>query len=160
ISLFLPHGHGMRVANVCVGTGLMLAASAFLLWRHGRAAHPVFATVVAAGYALLAAALAVRAVQALAAPPATKISIDAPGHANIPFAILVMFVGGMINLGQIRLVLGRVIEQLRTQARTDPLTGVFNRRGLLQQLEGWHAQDKGECAVLMVDVDHFKSIND
>jgi diguanylate cyclase (GGDEF)-like protein len=163
VSFFLANGHGVRVANVCIGAGLMLAASTRLLWRQGRPSNPVFATVVAASYGLLSIALAARAVQALTVPPTTKISIDAPGHANIPFAILVMFVGGMINLVHIRLVLGRVMAQLRAQARTDPLTGVLNRRGLLLQLNAWHAEARREgrgYAVLMVDADHFKSIND
>jgi diguanylate cyclase (GGDEF)-like protein len=102
-------------------------------------------------------------VQALSVGSGTKISIDAPGHSNVPLAILVMFVGGLINLAQIRLVLGRVIQHLRAQAFTDVLTGAANRRGLMQQLKEIHvrAQQGGfGYVVLMVDVDHFKAVND
>jgi diguanylate cyclase (GGDEF)-like protein len=55
------------------------------------------------------------------------------------------------------------VEHLTRQAQTDALTGVVNRRGLMQQLELLHArsQQAGHAyVILMVDVDHFKAIND
>jgi diguanylate cyclase (GGDEF)-like protein len=54
-------------------------------------------------------------------------------------------------------------EQLYQAAITDPLTGVFNRGHLLRQLDVRIAdctRDSRELAVLMVDFDHFKQIND
>ncbi|MEO6277909.1 MAG: GGDEF domain-containing protein [Roseateles sp.] len=162
-SFLLENGHGVRVAVVCLGCATLMLASVSLVWRFGRAATPLFAPLAAAGYGLLGAALLVRGVQALVVGATTKISIDAPGHANIPLAIAVLFVGGLINLAHIRLVLGRVLDLLGQQAKTDELTGALNRRGLLQQLEAAHAgalQGKTGYALMMVDVDHFKKIND
>jgi len=49
------------------------------------------------------------------------------------------------------------------QAQTDALTGTANRRGLMQHLQAVHAsaqQGGHEYVVLMVDIDHFKAIND
>ncbi|RTL41939.1 MAG: GGDEF domain-containing protein [Burkholderiales bacterium] len=162
-SFLLDNGHGVRVAVVCFGCALMMAASVRLMWQLGRAATPIFAPVAAAGYTLLATLLVVRGVQALLVGSTTKISIDAPGHANIPLAIAVLFVGGLLNLAHIRLVLGRVLHRLGQQAQTDELTGALNRRGLLQHLEAVHAgaaAGGAGYALLMVDVDHFKAIND
>ena len=162
-SFLMDNGHGLRVAVVCFGCALMMMASVSLMWRLGRAATPIFAPVAAAGYSLLAAALLVRGVQALLVGAQTKISIDAPGHANIPLAIVVLFVGGLINLAHIRLVLGRVLHRLGQQATTDELTATLNRRGLLQRLDAAHAEarlGKSGSALMMVDVDHFKAIND
>lgn len=54
-------------------------------------------------------------------------------------------------------------EALRLLAVTDPLTGVANRRGLLERAEGMesHARRVGmPLCVLMVDIDHFKAVND
>jgi diguanylate cyclase (GGDEF)-like protein len=51
----------------------------------------------------------------------------------------------------------------RTAASTDPLTGIANRRGFLEEAErlirkqAWKSQP---VTVLMFDLDHFKSIND
>jgi diguanylate cyclase (GGDEF)-like protein len=57
-----------------------------------------------------------------------------------------------------------VQEQLRRMARTDPLTGLANRRAFFEQAErafdeanGMHAMP---VALMMVDIDHFKQIND
>jgi diguanylate cyclase (GGDEF)-like protein len=163
LSLTLKNGHGLRVANVCVGVGVMLLATVRLVWLRGRREMPFFAMIVSGGYGVLSLALLARAVQALSVDPTTKISIDAPGHLNVSFAILVLFVGGLINLAQLRLVLGRVLQHLTNQAQTDALTGAVNRRGLMQHLEAVHARAKHRghgYVVLMVDIDHFKAIND
>jgi diguanylate cyclase (GGDEF)-like protein len=163
LSLGQPHGHAWRVVMVCVGVGGFMAATARLVWQQGRAATPAFALLLCAAYGTLALALFARALQALAADPAAKISIDAPGRGSLALVILVMFVGGLMNLAQIRLVLGRLLQRLIEQAQTDALTGTANRRGLLRCLEELHqrAQRGGHgYAVLMVDVDHFKAIND
>jgi diguanylate cyclase (GGDEF)-like protein len=51
----------------------------------------------------------------------------------------------------------------RTAAMVDPLTGIANRRSFLQDgkaLMKRHASDPSPAAVLLIDLDHFKSIND
>ena len=50
----------------------------------------------------------------------------------------------------------------REAARTDALTGIFNRRGFLEQSASsnrW-ALDRKPTAVMLIDLDNFKSIND
>lgn len=54
-------------------------------------------------------------------------------------------------------------EKVRHLSVTDPLTGLFNRRSILTHLE--QEQDRSRkkgpvLSVFMVDLDHFKSIND
>jgi diguanylate cyclase (GGDEF)-like protein len=48
---------------------------------------------------------------------------------------------------------------MRALAMTDELTGVPNRRQVLGELEHFLRVGRG-CSVLIVDIDHFKSIND
>jgi len=50
----------------------------------------------------------------------------------------------------------------RTAARTDPLTGIANRRGFLEQTASSLNAASGTqpTAVLLFDLDHFKTIND
>jgi len=51
----------------------------------------------------------------------------------------------------------------KTAAMVDPLTGIANRRSFLQDgqdLMKRHASDPCPAAVLLIDLDHFKSIND
>lgn len=55
------------------------------------------------------------------------------------------------------------IERLRAEATTDPLTGLWNRRGfepLLDQALARAARTGESIAVVLVDVDRFKQVND
>ncbi|PDT20584.1 GGDEF domain-containing protein [Rhizobium hidalgonense] len=52
--------------------------------------------------------------------------------------------------------------RLERLARTDPLTGIANRRWMMETLEGlWrNGRESGVVAMLMCDIDHFKALND
>jgi diguanylate cyclase (GGDEF)-like protein len=57
----------------------------------------------------------------------------------------------------------RAEYRLRTAAMVDSLTGIANRRAFLQggtELTKRHAANPCPTAVLLIDLDHFKSIND
>ena len=54
-------------------------------------------------------------------------------------------------------------QELNRRARTDTLTGLLNRREILERLEGLNQrrrQGDAGLAVLFCDIDHFKEIND
>lgn len=53
-------------------------------------------------------------------------------------------------------------ERLRMEelSVTDALTGVGNRQALRQAFEGLHVTQERECALVMMDLDDFKSLND
>lgn len=54
-------------------------------------------------------------------------------------------------------------EKLERLANTDALTGAFNRRHFMQALEIEHERVTrygAKCLILMLDIDHFKAIND
>jgi diguanylate cyclase (GGDEF)-like protein len=54
-------------------------------------------------------------------------------------------------------------EKLRNQALRDPLTGLYNRRYMedcLQRFVRLADRENREVSVIMVDLDHFKKIND
>ncbi len=51
------------------------------------------------------------------------------------------------------------IGLLNRETSTDPLTGLYNRRGLDAVLARWQQEARG-FAVVMLDIDHFKRIND
>jgi diguanylate cyclase (GGDEF)-like protein len=61
------------------------------------------------------------------------------------------------------LELERLMSVLESQARQDALTGLPNRRGLMERLEGTldrSARQDGATAVMFVDLDRFKQVND
>ena len=70
------------------------------------------------------------------------------------------------DINAARLETGRLLERLDTAeraARTDPLTGLPNRRGILDALKkaAREAMEDGQpLAVGLADIDHFKRMND
>jgi diguanylate cyclase (GGDEF)-like protein len=57
----------------------------------------------------------------------------------------------------------RALSEAERRAQTDPLTGVLNRRSLLERLDAacLRARARGlPIALLFIDLDHFKEIND
>jgi diguanylate cyclase (GGDEF)-like protein len=70
-----------------------------------------------------------------------------------------------ISIAFILLAMAKERTELRhrTAAMVDPLTGIANRRSFLQdaaQLAKRHTANPRPTAVLLIDLDHFKSIND
>jgi diguanylate cyclase len=55
------------------------------------------------------------------------------------------------------------LDRARTEAVTDPLTGLLNRRGfelrLMEAFESTNANGK-QTSLIMIDIDHFKKVND
>jgi diguanylate cyclase (GGDEF)-like protein len=67
------------------------------------------------------------------------------------------------QLASVAVANGDTRERLATQALTDPLTGLFNRRAFDQRLAeetNRALRHERELSLIMVDVDHFKTIND
>ncbi|HEY9144096.1 MAG TPA: EAL domain-containing protein, partial [Arenimonas sp.] len=54
----------------------------------------------------------------------------------------------------------QIEEALRSQARTDALTGLFNRDGALTELERRVMEGEGGLTVVYIDLDRFKLVND
>ena len=78
-----------------------------------------------------------------------------------------MLVGTMgvvgVLVALLRQRLDALIERLSDAARTDPLTGLLNRRGFdeVLDLELARAERSGQsCSLILCDLDHFKRVND
>ncbi|ORI19300.1 bifunctional diguanylate cyclase/phosphodiesterase [Rhodococcus sp. 1168] len=61
-----------------------------------------------------------------------------------------------VRVTELLRLLGRQTDTLRSAAETDHLTGTLNRRGM----EVWIHDHDGPLALLLLDVDRFKEIND
>lgn len=51
-------------------------------------------------------------------------------------------------------------REVLTAASTDSLTQCLNRRAFMAMVEGYIASVRGDAALLVIDVDYFKSVND
>ena len=67
----------------------------------------------------------------------------------------------VVENAELRAVEKLRLQQLATEAHHDPLTGLANRRRLIEELEATvYGGEDSACAVLMLDLDRFKEIND
>lgn len=88
------------------------------------------------------------------------LSTDQPEDLSQPKQHLARAVGEQVGLAIANLHLR---ESLHNQSMSDSLTGLFNRRYLEQTLDNEIARSQRHhypVAVVMIDVDHFKSFND
>ena len=93
------------------------------------------------------------------AAPATAAG-NAPAHPGVSRKELAVTVAGHIALALANL---RLRESLRSQSIRDSLTGLYNRRYLNEALEREirrAARTRRHLAVLVLDVDNFKGLND
>ncbi|MCP5270195.1 MAG: GGDEF domain-containing protein [Burkholderiaceae bacterium] len=87
-------------------------------------------------------------------------------HIAGPAGAVRMLAAMALTLAMINVVLGVIGElqqALLRQAHTDPLTGAWNRRYFDEQLASIVAPDRAgpvPNALLALDIDHFKAIND
>jgi diguanylate cyclase (GGDEF)-like protein len=126
-----------------------------------------FGRSVSAWFALpalaIGALLVLRAVIGSLAGGSAHAPIEAPASHHLGVLFVSMLLGVLINATLLVIVVGRLVGRLQYQSEHDPLTGLLGRRPMerLLQAEVLRQRRSGQpCALLSVDIDHFKQIND
>jgi len=91
------------------------------------------------------------------------ISVDEPINGLLPDRAHVQAIEFFADQCAVAVVHARRYEQVRAEALSDPLTGLANRRALdaaVVRAIGRARRDAALCAVLFIDIDRFKDIND
>ena len=115
------------------------------------------------GVAVILLVLALRAIVALAGGDllAMPQSGSHPHWVQIVTFVALMATSLLGSIGFLLMVKERTDREVMHLAMTDSLTGVPNRRALMEHAERALAQRHSRhLALLMIDVDHFKRIND
>ncbi|WHZ19331.1 MAG: diguanylate cyclase/phosphodiesterase (GGDEF & EAL domains) with PAS/PAC sensor(s) [Rhodanobacteraceae bacterium] len=135
-----------------VSTALVLASS-WLAWRRGNRQAGFF---LLSWVPLLALTMA-RVVQLIAG---FRLSgwLEYGFPASMAWSAVIITVGLADRTLQVR----HERDQASDMAQRDPLTGVFNRRAIMERLrQAWRSSTVSEpLATLFLDIDHFKQIND
>jgi diguanylate cyclase (GGDEF)-like protein len=153
---------GLGAPVAALGNVMFLASGpfvlivAFLAWRRGSSA---------AGWFLCAWALleAFAIVSALWLLSNRATSNDALFYYGLPAAMVAGAVLTALGVADRLRLQRRALTEAERRAQTDPLTGVLNRRSLLERLEAicrTARADSLPVAVLFIDLDFFKAIND
>jgi diguanylate cyclase (GGDEF)-like protein len=88
-------------------------------------------------------------------------ALQMDGSFQLVFYIYMSSLATVLPPAIIWLVLRRLTDALRNLAARDPLTQLLNRRGLSEALQMYFNSRKAVPAyLLLVDIDHFKRIND
>ncbi len=162
VGLYLP----ANVVLGCLCRVLLTVGSAWILWWH---AEPELrpASGVLAGFQLIWALILVVRVAwelGIVIPDGTIAHGDLGGDPTTPLALLLRCcVTFTLTLGYLWMLGRRLETRLNRLARQDALTRVANRRALWEAGDNamTHARRQGAAlSVLMIDVDHFKSVND
>jgi diguanylate cyclase (GGDEF)-like protein len=85
------------------------------------------------------------------------------GAFNAALGLVTLAMTLLQNLGLGAMVVSRTVSQLQRLSDHDALTGLLNRRGLAAQHERERSRLRrggGGHALLQIDIDHFKRIND
>jgi diguanylate cyclase (GGDEF)-like protein len=157
---------GEHVAWAAIFNGFAYAGyewlNAFTLWRHQRFGTDRVQRVVAVVYACMGLVLPARAL-ALLLIGQSRLSLDHGDLWQVPIYVFGFVYLVVTNLGFVLMCKTRAEDETRLQARTDDLTRLPNRRALDEEIA--HALSAARrsgrpFAIVMVDVDRFKFIND
>lgn len=149
----------MRVAVTTAAIALMHVASLVFLWRNASLSPPVL--VVQASLALHLGVLLVRMQTVLAQPEGGSLLEPSPVQT---FYIGAYVMSAMMqSLGSLLMAADRVRSEFEHLAAHDTLTATLNRRAIMHsgavELER-SLRYTHPVALMMVDLDHFKSVND
>lgn len=79
------------------------------------------------------------------------------------FNLLISFLIMVLVMGCVFYIINRFRRRLENVAATDPMTGLLNRQAfgaVFRQAVAEQARHGGELAVMLLDIDHFKQVND
>jgi diguanylate cyclase (GGDEF)-like protein len=163
----LPVGDGWRPVQAVLNFGALAAVYLGIagdLWRHARdGLHWRWPALLALPALLGALALAGRAGLALLRPGSVLTEMTQPSALNVASALVYTVLVLLLHATLLALVAARLLGELQQLARRDPLTGLLNRRAMHELLDAQAAQSRRATdtfAVLLIDLDHFKPIND
>ncbi len=152
---------------------VVMAVSLSIAWSMGRATaqtatglrrefgHAAWGCAVP--LAALTVAWAARGAFAPFLPHQIAQSVTTAQAANTAIVMVSLLIGLVLNATLVALVLVRLVRRLQHASHHDMLTGLLNRRGMSARLateEGRRARFGTGFALLSVDIDHFKRIND
>jgi diguanylate cyclase (GGDEF)-like protein len=92
-----------------------------------------------------------------------QVELDTGTQFDFAMTLLFLVMLGLFNYSLYSLVLGSLVRRLEDLASTDQLTGLNNRRVMIERLDEEHARflrSGQRYALVMMDLDHFKIVND
>ncbi len=160
----LPSGGAIRVSVNSTVLALLAASMARDLHRYSRVELRVrFPWLMAVPLLAAAAGFAYRGGRAALWPETVASEMIIDSRLNVGSALAYLVIALAFHATLMALVVGRLLANLRHLSRHDGLTGLLNRRAMEEAMQRQLQRSRrtGEVfSVLMLDLDHFKAIND
>jgi diguanylate cyclase (GGDEF)-like protein len=152
----------LSIAGLCTWHAWVMLAGSALRRRSASVKHARFRIphgIMVMGLLMVALVFLVRAVDTIQLMSAGPVAIPHDGSPRTAFFFYSFGLAGRLFLliGMVLVLIDELEHELRSLASRDALTGLFNRRGL-DSAAG--ASPVTNASLLMLDLDHFKSVND
>ena len=159
-----PANGAWRVAIVSGALSALCLSVGWDMQREARARMELrWGAVLSVPLLLGGLVFGLRAGRAMVSPGTIVAEVTADSALNVSAAFSYLVLALVFQLTLVALVVTRGVVELRRASRYDALTGLLNRRAAQEALEDELQRSRrlGEpFSVLMIDADHFKSIND
>ena len=162
LGLLLHTAWGYTIAfamvSVCVAMSVVMLYTVKVVYTNSPRPVPFAAHVFACSMGFMGVAYLIRATTVVINPnvPVGPVSLSG-GHQSMLIVGALFVVCSTMSLYAV--VHDEQKNEIAERARRDPLTGLFNRRAFFEQADKLEAEG-ATFAILMIDIDHFKSIND
>lgn len=162
-------------ARITIVSGLWAGLyfwAAIDIWRHVRLGlQQRWGWLYAAPMAVAGVMLAMRTVRGLVSPDTVIYEVERNTLLSVGSSLTGLVAALLLQMMLVSLVVSRLVGRLERLSRHDHLTGLLNRRAMgellaqeeqrVRRLAGQGGgQVAGKMALLMIDVDHFKRLND
>ncbi|WP_019937134.1 GGDEF domain-containing protein [Bordetella sp. FB-8] len=141
----------------------MYAGMGWLVWAHRKPKRPFYAYGFMLGVLALGVLVSVIRGVAYGIGAMHQTTLLLPTPVNIAFVFTLLLVLPALSIGMAMLAHDDMTERLEYWVNQDELTGALTRRGFFARLHAVIEQTSkasGVFSVAIVDLDHFKSIND
>ena len=152
----------------------VLLCGSLMIWTQARAAGEIYSRLSpefgrqAAGWcavplSVLAASFVFRLVVALPQPGSFARYLHEPGGGVVLPAFLALVFSLLLEVMLLAMVMLRLVQRLKYQSDHDMLTGLLMRRPMVERLQNESRRQQRfgtPFAMLSIDIDHFKAIND
>lgn len=148
----------IAMVGVCAAMALVMLYTVRVVYRHSPRPVPFAAHVFAGSMGLMGVSYLIRALTVVLNPnvPIGPVSLSG-GHQSMLIVGALFVVCSTMSFYAV--VHDEQKNEIAERGRRDPLTGLFNRRAFFEQADSLDARG-ADFAILMIDIDHFKSIND
>lgn len=148
----------LRVASYAVASSATCLLMAAALWRHPSPGQGSMARFLAVCWTTYAGTALLRGAAALQAGQTVTLQTLGPAQAFFFSVLLAIMI--LTTVGHLLLAGQRLQLRLDALANRDELTGLLNRRAFQALAVEAAAGGKAVSTLMVVDIDHFKTIND